>query len=106
MAGVGNIYANDALNFAGILPQRQASKLTRREAGKLLLAVRAVMERGLLTNGASDNSYLDAYGEKGAYQNEFLVYGKTKGKCLGCGKELSYGKVGGRGTWWCVSCQE
>lgn len=106
LAGVGNIYANDALHLAGIDPRRTAKSLESTEVKSLLAAIRRVMERGLATNGASDNSYLDAYGEKGAYQNEFRVYGKTKGKCITCEGDLSYGKVGGRGTWWCDNCQK
>ena len=105
LAGVGNIYANDALHLAQILPTRKANTITLGECRKLLLAIREVLKRGLETNGASDNSYLDAYGEKGGYQNEFRVYGKTKGECPVCGLKLIYGKVGGRGTWWCTTCQ-
>lgn len=105
IAGVGNIYANDGLWKSGIKPQRKANSLTIKETGKLLTSLRSVLERGLRTGGASDNSYLDAYGKKGSYQDEFLTYGKTKGECNKCGEKLSYGKVGGRGTWWCESCQ-
>lgn len=105
LAGVGNIYANDGLWKSGILPQRRSRDLSKQEVGKLLRSLREVLKKGLSTNGASDNSYVDAYGEKGAYQNEFLVYGKTKGECPQCGRELNYGKVGGRGTWWCDKCQ-
>lgn len=105
IAGVGNIYANDGLHLAGILPQREARGLDGDEVGRLLESLRVVMERGLETNGASDNSYVDARGMKGEYQNEFRVYGKRGEKCMECGRELEYGKVGGRGTWWCKNCQ-
>ena len=105
IAGVGNIYANDALYLAGIRPQRVADSLNGKEVVRLLSAIKSVMERGLELNGASDNSYVDALGKKGEYQNEFLVYGKTKGKCPECQCQLEYGKVGGRGTWWCGQCQ-
>jgi len=105
IAGVGNIYANDGLWKSGINPHRKANSLTIKEVDKLLKSLRRVMERGLRTGGASDNSYLDAYGKKGKYQEEFLTYGKTKGKCEKCGRPLTREKVGGRGTWWCESCQ-
>ena len=105
LSGVGNIYANDGLHLAGILPQRKASAISKKESEKLLDALREVMELGLSTNGASDNSYVDARGKKGAYQNEFRVYGKTGGVCVECERQLEYGKVGGRGTWWCRQCQ-
>lgn len=106
LAGVGNIYANDALWLAGIAPKRKADSLSNEEVEKLLSAVRSVMEKGLETGGASDNTYRDLYGEKGSYQEEFLVYGKTGGKCVKCGGELKYEKVSGRGTWWCEECQK
>ncbi|MFH2019760.1 MAG: bifunctional DNA-formamidopyrimidine glycosylase/DNA-(apurinic or apyrimidinic site) lyase [bacterium] len=105
IAGVGNIYANDGLWKSGISPHRKARSLSLKEVGKLLASLRAVMERGLRTGGASDNSYLDAYGKKGSYQEEFLTYGKTKGECKKCGRKLTNEKIGGRGTWWCESCQ-
>jgi len=105
IAGVGNIYANDALHLAGVMPTRRANELGQKQGERLLVAVRQVMERGLATNGASDNSYVDARGEKGAYQNEFRVYGKTKKECPSCANQLTYIKVSGRGTWYCSSCQ-
>ncbi len=106
IAGVGNIYANDALFLAGIDPRKKANKIGLPEAKRLLTAVRKVLERGLATGGASDNTYRDFYGNRGAYQNEFLVYGKTKGVCPKCGKELIYTKIGGRGTWYCKDDQK
>jgi len=105
LAGVGNIYANDSLHVAGISPLRPARSLRVSEVGKMLVAIREVMERGLKAGGASDNSYLDAYGKKGRYQDEFVVYGKTRGQCPSCGRELKYLKVSGRGTWYCDYCQ-
>ncbi len=104
ISGVGNIYANDALWRARIIPTKRASEIGEREAQKLLSAIREVLTRGFATGGASDNTYRDFYGKKGTYQNEFLVYGG--GDCGRCGKRLHYAKVGGRGTWWCEKCQE
>lgn len=103
LAGVGNIYANDSLWEAGLRPNRKANSLKLSEVTQLLAAIILVFERGLVTGGASDNSYVDATGRKGRYQNEFRVY--KGGICKRCGRELIYGKVGGRGTWWCESCQ-
>lgn len=106
MAGVGNIYANDALWLAKIDPRRRASSLSLAEAKRLLEAIRAVLERGLESGGASDNTYRDLYGERGSYQDKFLVYGKTKGECMRCHNPLKYIKLGGRGTWVCEKCQK
>ncbi len=105
LAGVGNIYASDALWSAGIDPRREASSLSRQEAKKLLASIVRVLDRGLATGGASDNSYVDAYGQKGSYQNEFLVYRKTGEQCPRCGRELVRVVVGGRGSWVCEGCQ-
>ena len=105
LAGVGNIYANDGLWEAGIDPGRAASSLSKLESKKLLLALRMVMERGLITGGASDNSYVNALGQKGSYQDEFRVYKRTGKPCLKCGTKLERIVVGGRGTWMCQSCQ-
>ena len=103
LAGVGNIYANDALWVAGILPQRLASSISLTEVRKLLTALHTTMERSLVLGGASDNTYRDFYGNRGGYQNEFLVYGG--GMCKRCNGQLTYGKIGGRGSWWCERCQ-
>lgn len=106
VAGVGNIYANDALWKAGIDPRRAGKIIKKKEAENLLTSIREVMERSIKIGGASDNTFRDLRGKPGEYQNEFLVYGKTKGKCLKCGRDLIYLKIGGRGTWWCEKCQK
>jgi len=84
---------------------RIANSLRLIEGKRLLSSIKEVMELGLATNGASDNSYVDAHGEKGAYQNEFRVYGKTGGECPVCRRGLIYSKISGRGTWHCDTCQ-
>jgi formamidopyrimidine-DNA glycosylase len=105
LAGVGNIYANDGLWLAGIDPRRKANSLKLSEVKKLRASLGSVLTRGLLTGGASDNTYRDFYGEQGGYQNEFLVYGRTGERCNKCGKNLERIVVGGRGTWVCSKCQ-
>lgn len=106
LAGVGNIYANDGLWKARINPTRKANMLKLSEVKKLLISLREVMERGLATGGASDNSYVNALGQKGSYQNEFLVYGRASEPCRACGQNLKRIVVGGRGTWVCEMCQK
>jgi len=106
LAGVGNIYANDGLWLAGINPKRTANSLRLTEVAKLRKSLCTVLERGLLTGGASDNSYVDAYGKRGTYQNEFLTYGRTGEPCNKCGLSLARIVVGGRGTWVCEECQK
>ncbi len=106
MAGVGNIYASDGLWLAGIDPRRKANTLKLSEVKQLRASLCSVMERGLITGGASDNSYVDAYGKKGTYQNEFLVYGRGGQPCHTCGRALKYLRIGGRGSWVCEHCQK
>jgi len=106
MSGVGNIYANDALFLAGIDPRRTADKISLDEIKKLFNALEKVLKAGLKYRGASDQYYLDARGQKGSYQNHFLVYGKTGQKCLNCQDKIKRIVVGGRGTFYCPSCQK
>lgn len=105
LAGVGNIYANDALWLAGINPERSASEIGEDEAKLLLQSIREVMGVGLASGGASDNTYRDFYGKSGNYQNKFLVYGRTGAKCVRCGGVIERIVIGGRGTWVCRGCQ-
>ena len=106
LAGVGNIYANDALFLSRIHPARPGHSLSRDEAALLLESLEAVLTEGLRLRGASDNTYRDARGQKGGYQDHFKVYGRTGEPCLhGCGTLIQYEKVGGRGTFFCNTCQ-
>jgi formamidopyrimidine-DNA glycosylase len=107
IAGVGNIYANEALFLAKIHPKRPAKSLTQNEKLLLYKAIKKVLKAGIKYRGASDQYYLDALGHKGAYQKHFLVYGREgkkcpKKDCLGIIKKI---KLGGRGTYFCLHCQ-
>lgn len=106
IAGVGNIYANDALFLAKIDPRRPAKKITEKEAEKLLKAIETVLQAGIKYRGASDQYYLDALGRKGAYQEHFLTYGRDGKKCFDCQGEIKRLKIGGRGTFFCPKCQK
>lgn len=106
IAGVGNIYANDALFLAKIDPRRPAKKITEKEAEKLLKAIETVLQAGIKYRGASDQYYLDALGRKGAYQEHFLTYGRDGKKCFDCQGEIKRLKIGGRGTFYCPKCQK
>lgn len=106
IAGIGNIYANDALYVAKIHPERVANTLTYLESQKLLKGIEKVLKKGLKYRGASDNSYLDAFGEKGKYQEHFQVYRKDGKKCKRCGEKIRRITLGGRGTFFCPYCQK
>lgn len=106
IAGVGNIYANEALFLAGINPQRPADKISKKETEKLYQSLEKVLQLGLRYRGASDNDYLDALGHKGSYQEHFLVYGRQGKKCNRCSGLIKRIKIGGRGTFYCQNCQK
>jgi len=106
IAGVGNIYANDALFLARIDPRRSAKKITEKEAKKLYQAIEKVLKAGIRYRGASDQYYLDALGCKGSYQDHFLTYGREGKKCFDCNGEIKKIKIGGRGTFFCPKCQK
>jgi len=106
IAGVGNIYANEALFLAGIDPRRAANKVSEKETEKLYHSLEEVLKAGLRYRGASDQYYLDALGQKGAYQEHFLVYGRQGQKCPNCSGLVKRITVGGRGTFYCPACQK
>jgi formamidopyrimidine-DNA glycosylase len=105
LAGVGNIYANDALFRAKIHPRRPANTITKTEAKELFQAVEFVLTEGIKAGGASEENFVNALGEKGFYQEKFLVYKKTGTPCKRCGTPIERIVVGGRGTFLCPSCQ-
>jgi len=106
IAGVGNIYANEALFLAGIDPKRPAKSLDPSEQSKLYEALEQVLKEGIKYRGASDNSYLDAQGRKGYYQEHFRVYAQAGRPCPNkCGGKIKRITLGGRGTFFCPKCQ-
>jgi formamidopyrimidine-DNA glycosylase len=107
ISGIGNIYACEALFLAKIDPQRPAKNLSGREAEILFSKIEEVLRLGLKYRGASDQYYLDAYGQKGEYQKHFLVYGKKGEDCPNsCTGKIKRIVVGGRGTFYCPDCQK
>jgi formamidopyrimidine-DNA glycosylase len=105
VAGVGNIYANEALFRAGIHPLRPAGALTRRQVAALRDAVVASLLAGIDAGGASIDDFRDPDGVKGAVQNEFLVHGRAGEACEVCGGLLVKFVAAGRGTYACERCQ-
>lgn len=105
IAGVGNIYANDALYLAGIHPTRPANSLSAKEQKNLFEAIETVLKKGIEVGGASEWSYVDALGQAGKYQNFFQIYRKTGQPCPKCGTIIESMRMGGRGTFYCPTCQ-
>jgi formamidopyrimidine-DNA glycosylase len=105
VAGVGNIYANEALFRARVHPLREARRLKRAQVAALRDAVVASLEAGLHAGGASIDDFRHPDGVKGTFQNEFLVHGRDGEPCLVCGGPIRKFVAAGRGTYACETCQ-
>jgi formamidopyrimidine-DNA glycosylase len=105
LAGVGNIYADEALFRAELHPLSPAGSIKPEHAEALRDAVVAALEAGIEAGGSSIDDYRDARGEKGSMQNEFLVHTREGEDCPRCGATIVRIVVGGRSTYFCPSCQ-
>jgi formamidopyrimidine-DNA glycosylase len=106
IAGLGNIYVDEALFRARLHPTRPANSLTAAEVGRLHRAIRAALREGLANRGTTFSTFQDASGEPGANQHALRVYGRGgRGQCERCGGEIERIVVGGRGTHLCPRCQ-
>lgn len=107
IAGLGNIYADEALYAAGLHPQRQAHTLSQAEIARLHAAIRSVLSQALMHHGTSfDGVFVRPEGELGRQQEGLSVYGQAGLPCLRCGTPIQRIVVGGRGTHLCPRCQE
>jgi formamidopyrimidine-DNA glycosylase len=104
-AGIGNIYADEALWRARIHPLRLSGSLTPAEIARLRKAVRAALEMGIARQGATLRDYRGPDGARGRMQEEFRVYGRGGKPCDRCGTPIEKIRAGGRGTWFCPNCQ-
>ncbi|TMB72122.1 MAG: bifunctional DNA-formamidopyrimidine glycosylase/DNA-(apurinic or apyrimidinic site) lyase [Chloroflexi bacterium] len=105
LAGVGNIYADEACFRAGIRPSRWTHRLTARERRALYSAIQEVLENGIAARGSSIINYVDAFGVRGGNQEKLLVYGRSGEPCVKCGTPLQGTRLAGRGTVYCRKCQ-
>jgi formamidopyrimidine-DNA glycosylase len=105
LAGVGNLYADEALWRAGLNANRQAGSLTPDEVARLAESIRTVLESAIERRGTSFSSYLDAEGEAGENQDHLLVYGRAGQPCRRCGATIERRVIAQRGTWYCPRCQ-
>jgi formamidopyrimidine-DNA glycosylase len=105
IAGVGNIYADEALFRARIHPLRDIGRLTRAQYDALADAVRDALSAGLAAGGASIDDFRHPDGVSGAFQNEFLVHLRRGEPCHNCGTEIRKFVAAGRGTYVCERCQ-
>ncbi len=106
VAGLGNIYVSEALFYAGILPQRLSSSLSKAEASKLKNAAVRVLKRAIAKGGTTLNDYRNAQGEPGLFQLRLAVYGREGEACTKCGEAISRAVIGRRSSFFCEKCQK
>lgn len=105
VAGVGNIYANEALHLAGIHPQTEARAVSRPQAERLHRAVREVLRGAIGAGGTTLRDYRNAQGEPGRYARRLLVYDRAGQRCGRCGGTVRRTVFGGRSAFHCPGCQ-
>lgn len=106
IAGVGNIYANEALFDAGIDPSKPTSKLSLEEFARLHEAVTGVLERAVEASGTTVRDYRTGTGQEGRFQFELKVYGRGGEACVRCGRKLvTTHTIDLRATTFCARCQ-
>ncbi|MHB8060115.1 MAG: bifunctional DNA-formamidopyrimidine glycosylase/DNA-(apurinic or apyrimidinic site) lyase [Gaiellaceae bacterium] len=105
LAGLGNIYVDEALWSARLHPQTVAGTLSRPATLRLYGAIREALELGIARQGSTLRDYALPDGEAGSMQNEFRVYGRAGEPCERCGGEVAKTRIAGRGTWFCPRCQ-
>lgn len=105
VAGVGNIYAMEALHQAGIRPTRRGRRITRAEAGRLRDALRDVLRRAIEHRGTTFSDYRDASGEAGGFEPMLRVYGREGEPCRACGAAIKRTVLTNRSAFYCPECQ-
>jgi len=106
LAGVGNMYADEALFASGIAPRRIANSLRKPEIARLYSAIRKVLKAGIEFGGASVVTYFRPDGSSGTAHQHFNVAHGQKKTCSGCGGQIQRIVVRGRGTYYCPHCQK
>jgi formamidopyrimidine-DNA glycosylase len=105
LAGMGNIYVDEALWYARIHPLRPARELQPGELQALVRGIRRSLRAGIARQGATLSNYRTPDGSRGRMQEEFRVYGREGEPCDRCGASIEKTRAGGRGTWYCPGCQ-
>ena len=106
IAGIGNIYADEACFGAKIRPDRQVNRLTKQEIMKLHRSIEKVIKKAIDMRGTTFNNYRDSDGNKGDFLKFLKVYGRDGLKCKRCSGIIEKTKVAGRGTHFCPKCQK
>jgi len=105
IAGLGNIYACEALHIARVHPRRRCNTLTPEESARLARAIRSVLETAVCHRGTSFSDFVDSGGQKGDHQNHLRVYQRKGRKCRRCGALVERIAHGNRSSFFCPRCQ-
>ncbi|HEU0198075.1 MAG TPA: bifunctional DNA-formamidopyrimidine glycosylase/DNA-(apurinic or apyrimidinic site) lyase [Nevskiaceae bacterium] len=105
VAGVGNIYASEALFIAGIRPTHQARRLSRAQCGRLVWAIRATLEKAIACGGTTLRDFFGVAGQPGYFKQELFVYGRAGAPCRCCETVIVERRVGQRSSFYCPHCQ-
>lgn len=106
IAGIGNIYANEGLYFAGIRPTRKLKNIKNNEWQRLIDSLVKALKIGIKYGGTSDDNYVNIEGVQGKAQKHLRVYRREGEKCQDCDEKIKKIKIGGRGTFYCPGCQK
>lgn len=106
IVGIGNIYADEILFLSKLNPLIKCCDLNDNDLENIIKYTKEVLEKAIKLGGTTIRSYTSVDGVHGRFQNELLVHGKDKGFCPKCGQSIEKIKVGGRGTYYCTSCQK
>jgi formamidopyrimidine-DNA glycosylase len=106
VVGIGNIYADEILFLSGINPLVRAKDLSDNQLSSIINNTRLVLEKAIKEGGTTIRSYSSVNGIHGMFQQELNVHTKEGEKCPKCGNIIEKIKVGGRGTYYCSSCQK
>lgn len=106
MAGLGNIYVDEALFRSGIYPERKAKSLTKKEVHLLHHEIIETLREAIDKGGSTVRSYVNSQGQIGMFQLELFVYGRKGELCKKCGTPIEKMVTAGRGTHFCPNCQK
>jgi len=106
VAGLGNIYVDEALFRAGVAPQTLGGRLTLPQAARLHAAIQAVLKEAIQYRGTTLSDYFDPESRRGGFQDRLKVYGREGEPCVTCGTPITKGVLAQRGTHWCRKCQK
>ncbi len=105
VVGVGNIYASEALYMARVAPTRQAGRVKKIEAEKLVACIREVLQSAIKAGGSTISDYRNSKGQAGNFQTSFCVYDRKAKPCPSCATPIRSRVIAGRNSFWCPKCQ-